>query len=474
MKKKILAVDDDFGTLKLLELTLKNNGYDFAGFTMPQDALRSFFSNNYDAVISDFYMPGINGAEFLEEIRIKDKFIPFLILTSSHDFNLAVELMKKGADDYIAKPIVKDDLLFRVKKTIEDCVNRRLIDQIEKEKEIAKLENKRLADWKLLYAGKDSKQSENLIELFNRTLNESGGFTWVDLLKKDLKEESSGRYTISPELADLIIKTSEKHQLFFNNIAYIASINSINLDVKKISYHSFVNSITKYMEDELLGLAAKYGRDIHIQESSQFLEAEMTVCLKYIFKIMKELVINAIKYSPEKTPIYVMFDKNNDITKGTFIDISVKNTPRTMNSRQSDFERQFTHKDTDYKGMVDSHDDVILFDNISSDDDDIMMFGDDDNLESSESDSLESYDHVLGIPHEYSELVFDLFYTIEPFPVELEEEEWKGGTGLYISRKIINRHNGLIRNANGIDYSHGEPVPFVKFVISLPFRKTVN
>ena len=103
MKFRILVVDDDYGTLKLLDLILTNNGYDFCGFTSPHDAMKSFFSSHFDAVISDFYMPEMNGAEFLAEIRIKDKFIPFLILTSGHDINVAVDLMKKGADDYIAK-----------------------------------------------------------------------------------------------------------------------------------------------------------------------------------------------------------------------------------------------------------------------------------------------------------------------------------------------------------------------------------
>ena len=469
MKFRILVVD---GTLKLLDLILTNNGYDFCGFTSPHDAMKSFFSSHFDAVISDFYMPEMNGAEFLAEIRIKDKFIPFLILTSSNDINVAVDLMKKGADDYIAKPVNKEDILFRVSKTINENKNKRLIDQIEKEKEIALLENKRLADWKMLYASKDTKQSENLIELFNRTLNEGGGFSWLELMKKDIIKSDDGKYTISHDLAELIIKTSERHQVFFNNIAYIASINSINLDVEKISYHKFVNALTEYINTEIVEIATKYNRTIYIQETSQFLQAEMIICIKYINKIMKELIINAIKYSPENSPIYIMFDRNPDLTKGTYMDVVVKNTPRVMNSRLSDFDRQFTNKATDAQSFIDAHDDVVLFNQV----DDIVMFGEDDTLSdvvTETGDTSESYDQVVGIPYEYSELVFDLFYTIEPFPVEIEEEEWKGGTGLYIARKIINRHNGLIRNANGVDYSQGSPSPFVKFVISLPYRKTV-
>lgn len=464
MKHRILVVDDDEAILKFIEFLLIKDGYDFTGFDSPEKALRSFYNNDYSAVISDYYMPGMNGDEFLKEIRIKDKFTPFIVLTSSRDLKVVVDLMQKGADEYISKPLVNEDFIFRIEKVIKENANRRLIDKIEKEKEIAVLESKRLADWKYLYATKDTKQSEVLIELFNRTLNEGGGFAWVDLLKKEMVKSEGDKYTISSELAELIIKTSERHKAFFNNIAYIASLNSINLNVKEISYKDFLESVNNYLESDFEWIHNKYERELIIQKSNQIIDGDMIICLDYINKILKELIINAIKYSPEKTPVYVMFEKKSDVSKGDFIEIVVKNTPREMHTRKSDFSRHFSNNnETSSGGFIESHDDVVLF----GDDDGVMLF-DDTEIKADEQDL--KLDVVTGVPYEYSELVFDLFYTIEPFPVELDEEDWRGGTGLYISRKIINRHNGWIRNANGIDYSHGEPIPFVSFIVSLPLK----
>lgn len=477
MGKKALVVDDDLVTLKLIELILTRNGYEYSGFENPKEALKKFFSTNYDVVISDYYMPLMNGDKLLEEIRIKDKFIPFIILTSNKNLDTAVELIKKGADDYITKPVVKEDLLFRIAKNIKESNNRKLIDRIEKEQEIEKLESQRLANWKMLYATKDTKQSQILIELFNRTLNEGGGYSWLDLLKQQIEKIDDAHYKIDSGLADLIIKTSERHRTFFNNISYIASINSINLNVNTFTYNNFIETIKKYAENDLAELAEKYNHTLFVLEANQFIEGEMTVCIEYICKIVKELVINAIKYSPEQTPIYIMFEKNPDFAKGTYIDVTVKSTPRIMNSRQSDYDRHFktSTEPQETKDFTEDTNNVILFGETTDEKDtDIIMFGDDDNLEQHLKAEEDTYNKVVGIPYEYSELVFDLFYTIEPFPVELDEEEWKGGTGLYIARKLINRHNGWIRNANGIDYSRGEPEQFISFIITLPYARTVK
>ncbi|HOV15750.1 MAG TPA: ATP-binding protein, partial [Spirochaetota bacterium] len=63
-----------------------------------------------------------------------------------------------------------------------------------------------------------------------------------------------------------------------------------------------------------------------------------------------------------------------------------------------------------------------------------------------------------------------LFYTIDPFPTEFEDEEWNNGTGLYIARKILKRHNGWIKTANGVDYTKGIPEPYIKFTVTIPYN----
>ena len=77
---------------------------------------------------------------------------------------------------------------------------------------------------------------------------------------------------------------------------------------------------------------------------------------------------------------------------------------------------------------------------------------------------------ITGIPYGYSELVFDLFYTIEKFPTYLDEEEWKDGFGLYVCRKLLNKQNCLLTTVNGINYTKEPAEPFVKFTITIPVK----
>ncbi|OHD18258.1 MAG: hypothetical protein A2086_04070 [Spirochaetes bacterium GWD1_27_9] len=418
MNEKILVVDDDFGTVKLIESILTKNNLIANCFTSPLDALKSFDMNEYDLVLSDFFMPEINGEEFLNIIRSKNKYIPFIVLTVNNDIQNAINLLKEGADDYISKPIVKEELIFRIQKNIEEKKNRKILDRIEKEKEILSLESKRMVNWKLLYATKDVKQTDQIINLFTRTLNQGGGFIWLDILKTQTEKIDEEYYKIHSALINLIIKSAEQNQLFFDNITFLSNLDSMDVQFKPYSYTEMINIFHDYIQNDLNDIAEKYKRKFIIQKANQNISGDISLNIPYFQKMLKELFINAIKYSPEDTNIYFMVEKNtsNASNYGKNIDISIKNTPKKMNAKDLD--------------------------------------GND----------------IIGIPYEYSELVFDLFYTIEAFPTGSDDEEWNNGTGLYIVRKIVKRHNGWIKTANGIDYTKGAPEPYVKFSITLPYN----
>ena len=127
MNEKILVVDDDFGTLKLIETILKKNNYNPSCFNMPLDALKSFEMSEYDLIISDFFMPEMNGDEFLKAVRKKDKYVPFMVLTVNNDIQNATNLLRDGADDYVSKPVIKEELIFRINKNIEEKRNKKTL-----------------------------------------------------------------------------------------------------------------------------------------------------------------------------------------------------------------------------------------------------------------------------------------------------------------------------------------------------------
>jgi signal transduction histidine kinase len=75
---------------------------------------------------------------------------------------------------------------------------------------------------------------------------------------------------------------------------------------------------------------------------------------------------------------------------------------------------------------------------------------------------------LAGIPYDYCEQVFDMFYTMDSAGHSLEGEEWTDGTGLYICRQLMKRMGGWIQAANASDYSDGRPRIVVNITLEFP------
>ena len=121
MKKNILIVEDEPDAVELLELHLKNAGYDVTVAEDGEEALRKIHKSIPDLVILDLMIPEINGLEVCKVIR-KDpatESIPVVMCTakaSEIDKVLGLEL---GADDYITKPFSPRELVLRVKNLLK-------------------------------------------------------------------------------------------------------------------------------------------------------------------------------------------------------------------------------------------------------------------------------------------------------------------------------------------------------------------
>lgn len=121
MKKNILIVEDEPDAVELLELHLKNAGYDVTVAEDGEEALRKVHKSIPDMVILDLMIPEINGLEVCKVIR-KDpatESIPVVMCTakaSEIDKVLGLEL---GADDYITKPFSPRELVLRVKNLLK-------------------------------------------------------------------------------------------------------------------------------------------------------------------------------------------------------------------------------------------------------------------------------------------------------------------------------------------------------------------
>ncbi len=120
MKKKLLIVDDKPTIAKIINVYISEI-FECIYFEDPIPAIAWLQEGNYpDIILTDIYMPNMNGADFLEYLKKNELFksIPVVILSSEDNTNQKIALLEKGASDYISKPFNPMELRVRLKKFI--------------------------------------------------------------------------------------------------------------------------------------------------------------------------------------------------------------------------------------------------------------------------------------------------------------------------------------------------------------------
>ncbi|MGH9414841.1 MAG: HD domain-containing phosphohydrolase [Terriglobales bacterium] len=115
---RLLIVDDEPMVRDLLCAFLEDNGFTCESSPSVDDALLHLQQGNIDLVISDLHMPGRTGLELLEAIGSKHPHTAFLMATAAPDTKTAVQAMRKGAADFLVKPLDLSQVLATVRSTL--------------------------------------------------------------------------------------------------------------------------------------------------------------------------------------------------------------------------------------------------------------------------------------------------------------------------------------------------------------------
>ncbi len=118
-KFSILLVEDEENLQEALKLNLELEGYEVSTSGDGAHALKIFSQEYFDLIILDVMLPEIDGITVCETIRLSNTDIPILILSAKTSSADKVLGLKKGADDYLAKPFNLEELLLRVNKLIK-------------------------------------------------------------------------------------------------------------------------------------------------------------------------------------------------------------------------------------------------------------------------------------------------------------------------------------------------------------------
>jgi len=114
---KILLIDDNKSLLTMLSRVLKQEGYCTATALNGRLALATFEEVNPDLVILDILMPGVDGFQVLNTLRMRSR-VPVIVLTASTDEEWLQQALSAGADDYLNKPFSIRELMARIRAKI--------------------------------------------------------------------------------------------------------------------------------------------------------------------------------------------------------------------------------------------------------------------------------------------------------------------------------------------------------------------
>jgi DNA-binding NtrC family response regulator len=116
MKEKVLIVDDEPEFLEALAERMGNRGLEVQTSTSAKDALNKVESEEFDAVLLDLKMPGIDGLSALKLIKEKKPEMQVILLTGHATLQKGIEAMKLGATDFLEKPADIDTLTEKIQK----------------------------------------------------------------------------------------------------------------------------------------------------------------------------------------------------------------------------------------------------------------------------------------------------------------------------------------------------------------------
>src|SRR5437763_5258300 len=365
-KSTILIVDDDPALLQALPqvLYLRLDGIEVHTSDSALEALKLIREYNYDAIVSDIRMPGMDGLELLEKIGEVRPDVPTLLITGHGEHDLAVQALRGGAYDFIQKPIDRDYLVAALQRAIQSHQLRcRVFEQqlalALHAKSLERIVQKRTHELIEANATKD-KLLKIVSHELKTPLTSLKGMTQL-LLRQSKKIDSAE--VVSVGLEDME-RSLRRIEVLVNDLLDTSLIET-NMFVLHRKRCDLVELCRQLIDEYTAGTCPALTFEIPGEP------VEVEVDADRISQVIINLLTNARKYSPKGAPITV------------------------------------TLQQVGYEAIVSIR------------------------------------DMGIGIPADMYDNIFEQFFRVPG--VEVQTGSQTGlGLGLYISRKIVERHGGHI------------------------------
>jgi DNA-binding NtrC family response regulator len=249
----ILIVDDDQNVLEVLDARLQSAGFSIFRAENGRDALRILEGHKIDLMISDMKMPGMSGMEVLDKARSLQPGLPIIFLTAYGTIPDAVKAVKAGAVDYLAKPFDGRELVFKLRKVLDESPGAGIdgdSDAVLRDMEIAvspKMKElyslvRRVAQSSVsvLILGESGVGKERIARMIHQLSARSKqpfvvvdcGSTPAGLLESELFGHVRGSFTHAVNDKKGLIETADKGTLFLDEIGNI----SVEMQVRLLRF----------------------------------------------------------------------------------------------------------------------------------------------------------------------------------------------------------------------------------------------
>jgi CheY-like chemotaxis protein len=286
--KKILVIDDAEYILESTSTLLGFEGYEVLTASNGFEGVDKAVSLSPDLIVCDISMPGMDGYEVLEKVRLNDltKTTPFIFLTAFTDKTNMRSGMEKGADDYLFKPFTRDELIAAIeaqfKKTsiLSEHYQER-VDELSKNitnalpHEFRTLLNQIIGNAKFLHNNSKSLSLEEIQELSGDVLTSS----------------------------QRMLKITENYLVY----ARIESISNNKIQIEQLKSYKTDEPGT-IVGDILLTVSKEYERTNDLLLNDRSTGISLDISTDNFSKILTELIDNAFRFSTEGTIVKVEID----------------------------------------------------------------------------------------------------------------------------------------------------------------------
>lgn len=118
-QQRIMLIDNEEGLCRMMEAVLLDNGFAVKAYTRSFEAVEEFKPGEWDLVVTDVKMPGLDGLEVLQRIKEKSADTPVIMITAFATVEMSIQALRRGAYDMLTKPFEPEELVYRIKNALK-------------------------------------------------------------------------------------------------------------------------------------------------------------------------------------------------------------------------------------------------------------------------------------------------------------------------------------------------------------------